>query len=731
MIEKIARWVAIGGAFAVLLIPLFVTDSMYFPFITGKNFAFRIIVEVMLVAWAVLALVSIECRPKRSWIFLAMAVFTIIVGLADMTGINPLRSFWSNYERMEGFIAILHLAGYLFVLGSVLKTEKLWNTLFNSSVIVSVALSFIAFSEMANVAPGADARIDATLGNPTYFAVYLLFNIFITLLLAYRHRAEKFIVGLYGLAGIAQVIALYNTGTRGTLLGLLGGLGLSALIIFVRGSSYPRLRRLAGGTVALIIIATGAFFIFRNASFVAESPVLSRIANISLTDTTVESRITLWTSIAWEGFKERPLLGWGQDNFIVVFGKYYDPIMYKQEPWFDRAHNVFIDWLIAGGLLGLLSYLLLFGAGIVMLWKSTFSLPEKALFTGLFAAYAFHNIFVFDNLISYIYFAMILAYIHAHRTYIEQPQMHIINDTAPTIRPSVVMFGGVVVACALIYFLNVPYIARSQTLIHALKEDYGGRYDSALLFYDETLALSGLGREESREQLVQTSIRVWKSNAADSIKEAFTSRARAELEASVAADPLNTRPLFFLGYALSNTGADEEGIDVFRSALTVNPARQNFLYEIARTYLNAGEFDAAIATFKEAYDILPENDEALTYYAAALISSGRIVEGERMLTERFGTTAIDNSILLSAYKEQGATMKVAAILEQRLAQMSPQDDFQTRLSLAVIYINTNNADDRPKAIEHLERAIFLNDQFKTQGQQMIEALKAGKSVIVK
>ena len=61
--------------------------------------------------------------------------------------------------------------------------------------------------------------------------------------------------------------------------------------------------------------------------------------------------------MSWQGVKEHPILGWGQENYIVLFNKYYDPKMYQQEPWFDRSHNVFFDWLVSGGILALLAYL--------------------------------------------------------------------------------------------------------------------------------------------------------------------------------------------------------------------------------------------------------------------------------------------------------------------------------------------------------------------------------------
>ena len=111
--------------------------------------------------------------------------------------------------------------------------------------------------------------------------------------------------------------------------------------------------------------------------------------------------------MAYQGFKERPALGWGQENFNYVFNKYYNPKMYDQEQWFDRTHNVFFDWLVAGGALGILSYLSIFFAVIYSLWKrngSNLSIAEESILTGLLVGYFFQNLFVFDNVTSYILF---------------------------------------------------------------------------------------------------------------------------------------------------------------------------------------------------------------------------------------------------------------------------------------------------------------------------------------
>ena len=102
-------------------------------------------------------------------------------------------------------------------------------------------------------------------------------------------------------------------------------------------------------TIIGIIALGGIFLSIRKTTFVEKSQTLNRLASISFEEFKTEARFTVW-GMAIQGFKENPVLGYGEENFNLVFNKYYDPRIYNQEQWFDRAHNVFLDWLIAGGL---------------------------------------------------------------------------------------------------------------------------------------------------------------------------------------------------------------------------------------------------------------------------------------------------------------------------------------------------------------------------------------------
>ena len=111
--EQFFIWVIKIGLWVIPFLPLYVSSSMLFPFITGKNFAFRIIVEFIFVFWVALAIMHSDYRPRLTPLFKAATIFIVILFLADLFSPNPYRAFFSNYERMEGFMMLSHL--YLYI----------------------------------------------------------------------------------------------------------------------------------------------------------------------------------------------------------------------------------------------------------------------------------------------------------------------------------------------------------------------------------------------------------------------------------------------------------------------------------------------------------------------------------------------------------------------------------------------------------------------------------------
>src|SRR3989338_4391129 len=114
------------GLFIVPILPLVVTRSLFFPFVTGRNFIFRILVEILFVLWVWLMLTDPKYRPGASPVFYSLIAFIGVLFLATILGLSPYKSFWSSFERMEGFWQYWHYFLYFIILAGTLKGKKDW-----------------------------------------------------------------------------------------------------------------------------------------------------------------------------------------------------------------------------------------------------------------------------------------------------------------------------------------------------------------------------------------------------------------------------------------------------------------------------------------------------------------------------------------------------------------------------------------------------------------------------
>ncbi len=731
--EKILSWILKGGLLLTPFIVLIVTRPLYFPFITGKNFAFRILVELLAVVWVWAALTFPRFRPRLSGLVFAVIAFIAVMGLATIFSLSPYRSFWSSFERMEGYVALLHLFLYFLLLASVFKSERDWwlffHTSLSASVIVSLYGIFQLFGKLA-IHQGR-TRIDATFGNATYFAAYLLFHLFF-LLWFFLRTPNRYAKMAYALAFLLESVMLYYTATRGAILGLLGGLVILAVIlaVFERGM----LRRLALAGLGAVVLVVGLFFLARNTAFVQKSPVLERFASVSLRETTTQSRFTIW-KMALSGWRERPILGWGQENFVFVFSKYYEPSLWRQEPWFDRAHNVFLDWLISGGILGLAAYLAMFGMAISSIIRARRRRVLDAVTFGillsLLAAHFFQNLFVFDNLTSYLLFFALLAYVHAAA---ERARGVPALANPPLPRPALpgaLPWAAAAAAGAAFLFVfsfwNVKPIRAAKYTIDALATQFtppAGRVDALIANFRKGIELNTFGTTELREQISQAAPNVLGDpSLANQDKVKFVTYAVEELEAQHREHPEDMRTKAFLATLYLSAGRPADAIATINEALAVSDRRPHFYFVAAEAYLNAGQPDEAIAALRRAYDLAPEFPEANINLATVLILAGREAEAEALFVKHYATPIVAEERIANAYAQRGELGKSVAIWE-KLVEVS-QASAKYRANLGVMYARLGRPAD---AIRQLEDAIRLEPGFKLQGEQIIRQIREGKKL---
>jgi O-antigen ligase len=405
--KKAALWIVLGALFLIPFLPLYVANDLFFPFITSKGFWFRILIDIAAGAFIFLAIADKEYRPKWSWPLVLYGALVVWMFVANLFAVNAHKAFWSNYERMDGWVTLVHIFVFFVIAGTVLSVKKLWRRWWLAALAASVLIggySILQLLGYLEIHQGG-VRTDASLGNAAYLAAYLLFMIAVALWQAVESKGWLRIA-LYVLAGVHTFI-LFSTATRGAILGLVGAAVLASLLwMFLAG----KVGRKTGAIALGVVLAFSALFLLaRETEFVRNDPTLSRIASISVEDGS--TRFTLW-GMALEGFAERPIVGWGQEGYAYVFNKFYKPSLYAQEAWFDRAHSVYIDWLVAGGLPGFLLFIGLLGISGIALLRSHASRAERVFLVAALAAYAFQALFVFDNLFTYVFLAALLANAH-------------------------------------------------------------------------------------------------------------------------------------------------------------------------------------------------------------------------------------------------------------------------------------------------------------------------------
>lgn len=640
-LNKILRYILLVGIFSVTFVPLFVASSMYFPFITGKNFAFRIVIEIMFGLWLILIYRDKASRPKRSWLLISLTIYLLMQTLATIFGQSPARSFWSNFERMEGLLAYIHSYLFFVIAVSVMRGGEIWRWLLNTTVVVSMMTSLYGLSQLMGAADihQGSTRLDATLGNAAYLATYLLFHIFILAYLFFTTPAKnKILRWVYGILALFELVILYFTATRGAILGLIGGVFL--LLLLTAWKRTGRVRKISLIVLGVLIIGIISFWSLRTVPFIAKNPVLGRFANISLTETTTQSRFLIW-NMSLQGFKEHPILGWGPENYPMVFQKYYAPEMWKQEPWFDRSHNVVLDNLINFGLLGLLAYLSIFFTASYYLWRKNereddWGFLGRIIITCLLAAYFFQNIFVFDNLTSVILFYIILGYIHSvygkeefsKTNDLSVPQKQN-KDSEGALLPIVITIA-VCVSVFSLYYFSLRSITVSKTLISAISQ---GTPEMRLADFNKIFSYGPVtGQSEAREQLINvTQTVIANQSVSNEIKQQYFLLTKTEMEKQFAVTLNDARSHLVYGTFLSNVGQTDEAIEQLTIANKLAPKKQMIMFELGSVLLNSGKISEAVTLFKQAYEEDQAYGEARKIYALVSLYTKDIATAKKLL----------------------------------------------------------------------------------------------------
>jgi O-antigen ligase len=222
--------------------------------------------------------------------------------------------------------------------------------------VVWVLIAFVAgtvlsciygFLNPAGEVSGFTGRLTGSFGDPNAEASVLAASIplLISLASAYRDSARMKLVAVIGVA--IMFLGLVSTLSR-------EGLVAFAAVMVAAVVFGGRWRRRAAVLLALGVLATGGYY------FVL-APLAAR-QRVTMSDTS--GRTTLWT-VAWRVVKAHPLLGVGQNNFILVEAKYIDEAGLVNAYYIidnpKVAHDAYLEALADLGFPGLLTFLAVLG----------------------------------------------------------------------------------------------------------------------------------------------------------------------------------------------------------------------------------------------------------------------------------------------------------------------------------------------------------------------------------
>jgi O-antigen ligase/tetratricopeptide (TPR) repeat protein len=714
--KKVAYWVAVVALFIIPFLSLYVSSG-FFPFITGKNFAFRALVEIAFGGWVLLALADRKYRPHFSWPVFSYKLLVLWMIVADVLAVNPQKAFWSNFERMDGWVTLAHLLVFFVVLSSILTVNNLWRKWWLAFITGAGLVTGYGLLQLMHLMPihqSAD-RIDATLGNAEYLAGYLLFAIAITLWQAFETRDREYAWLKYGLFVLTalEFIVLFATGTRATLIGLIGaGMIGSVLWMFEAGKHG---RKGAVAVLIALVLVVGGLFALRNTTFIQTSPNLNRLASTFSLKHELGVRLTIW-HMAIEGIKEKPVHGWGQEGYNYVFNTYYEPALYGQEPWFDRAHNVFLDWLVAGGIPALLLFLSALGTAMYSLYRAPISRAARLLLLTALIAYMIQGLAVFDNLFTYIPLIAILAYAHSVRSrpvkmFETLPQLS--EMALNTVVAPVALVGTLLI----VWFVNVPTVRASYDLIGALTpaNDVQTRFN----YFKQAYADGSFANQEIAEQLVQFAPQVvGSSQVPDALRSEIAQYAVNQVGSVIAAAPRDTRLRLQYALLLRGIGNIDAATVESAKARELSPNKQTVITEQGIEAFQLGKYAAAKEYFAQAAALYPGNKDAETYIAGTLIMEGNVPGAKAQLMQTYGTTSVNHPILLLAYYQQKDWKDLEVIVKQRLLE---QKDANTGYQLAAVYAQMGRMQD---AIAQVRDTMLAHPETAAQGQQLLGQLGA-------
>ncbi len=481
-LNKFLEWTLY--AFIALFPFVFYIEHLFYG-TTSRAVNLIVIVEILTLVFG-LAMLSGKARISvaKSPITIALVLLLVLTVVSGFMGVDMHTSFWSRMTRMSGIFYLIHLGLFYMFLMSVFsdleKRRRFIKVFLVSSAIFSIGalLGRDGFSIIFSKTEWEGF----TFGNSSFAAMYVYAAFALSFYYVYAEISNRrwwhwllpivFIINpffinknvwLGDVNVLKEPLTVIGGAQASAMTALITVLGLAVILGISRIKSSQIRKGLAVGLtvsgVVILAIAIRSFTVpggFLNEAYLSQE---------------TPARPIVW-ELSRKAALDRPVWGWGTDNFDRGFEKYYDNRLLEKkngaEPWFDRAHNIIIDQRVETGIVGVSVYVLVYIVIIVgMLYVVLVSGDKKRQALAAVLAVYFTGHFLelqtaFDTTISYIAVVVMAALAASvlHDTYKER-----------TSKSGAVVFGALasrvtgivlVAGCAYLFVIGTSPIIRAQ-----------------------------------------------------------------------------------------------------------------------------------------------------------------------------------------------------------------------------------------------------------------------------
>jgi O-antigen ligase len=564
-------------------------------------------------------------------------------------------------------------------------------------------------------------------------------------------------IAVLSLAAGFLFFSMYLSQTRGAVIGALAAVLITAAWRAWRASGKPRLALL--GMMLLVALSAVLLVRSRDSAWVRSRPALHRLASISSRDPSIEFRLLAWRG-SFKALRDRPIFGWGLDNYRNAFDRYFPPgilTRFNTEQWADRAHNLLLDVAIPTGLAGLAAFSAFYALLLAFLLRRRPPAQDfegRPAFAALVLGYLLQALSTFDTVNTDAALYALLAYASYHYS---RPRAEAAAAGAPR-RPfrgtpgwkawaAIAAAAGLGVLAFQASVLRPARANRTLLLATALTKSAGPQSRAAGVAYSpaavEMFRLAQdpgtTGRYESRQEFGNyVSELLQESSLPPAAKVELVREAVAMLDRSIGEDPRNARHYLYRATLVNRALAllmrhdpalarrlAEQNVALMESAEALSPTRTQVYFEKGVSLRALGRADGSVAAFERSVNLNPQLREPNLELLGAYIEAGRLEEAAaqwRKIKEagfRLERSDYDRIITLYDGKRQYAAM--AELYKEQLAQ-NP-DDVTLLPRLAAVYRSLGEIE---LARRTAMRAAELSPQIAAELDKFLKSLEEKK-----